>query len=158
MSRPLLRSLLFSLALTAVAAHAEGGKETPTANPLALDAPAIKQAGIVLAKLGTRPLTDEIKAPGEVKADAYSTVLVAPRIESMVLKRLVKLGDVVKAGQPLVVLSSVQVAETQGALIVAERGESAARPGAGQAARVWPFGRPDQERAAQRLGPRRRQL
>ena len=123
MSRSLLRCTFFCLAMTAVVACAQAGasKETSTANPLALDAQAIKDAGIVLARLGTRPLIDEIKAPGEVKADAYSTVLVAPRIESMVLKRQVRLGDVVKAGQPLVVLSSVQVAETQGALIVAEQ-------------------------------------
>lgn len=123
MSRSLLCCTFFCLAMTAVVACAQAGasKETSTANPLALDAQAIKDAGIVLARLGARPLTDEIKAPGEVKADAYSTVLVAPRIESMVLKRQVRLGDVVKAGQPLVVLSSVQVAETQGALIVAEQ-------------------------------------
>ncbi|WP_109125758.1 efflux RND transporter periplasmic adaptor subunit [Dyella sp. C11] len=90
-------------------------------NPLSLDAGAVQDAGIVVSKLATRELADEIRAPGEVKVDAYSTVLVSPRIESMVLSRKVRLGDVVKAGQPLVVLSSVQVAETQGALIVAEQ-------------------------------------
>lgn len=88
---------------------------------LTLDARAVQDAGIVVSKLATRELAEEIKAPGEVKVDAYSTVLVSPRIESMVLSRKVKLGDVVKAGQPLVMLSSVQVAETQGALIVAEQ-------------------------------------
>ena len=121
MSRALLCFAMFCFALAASAAYAEADQQIPPANPLVLDAQAIQQAGIAVARLGTRKLTDEIKAPGEVKADAYSTVLVAPRIESMVLKRLVKLGDVVKAGQPLVVLSSVQVAETQGALIVAEQ-------------------------------------
>ena len=88
---------------------------------LTLDTRAMQDAGIVVSKLATRELAEEIKAPGEVKVDAYSTVLVSPRIESMVLSRKVKLGDVVKAGQPLVMLSSVQVAETQGALIVAEQ-------------------------------------
>jgi cobalt-zinc-cadmium efflux system membrane fusion protein len=48
-------------------------------------------------------------------------VLVSPRVESQVLGREAKLGDVVKAGDPLVVLSSVEVATTQGALIVAEQ-------------------------------------
>ena len=88
---------------------------------LTLDTRAMQDAGIVVSKPATRELAEEIKAPGEVKVDAYSTVLVSPRIESMVLSRKVKLGDVVKAGQPLVMLSSVQVAETQGALIVAEQ-------------------------------------
>ena len=91
------------------------------ANPLALDAVAIKEAGIVMDKVTLRAMTEELKAPGEVKADAYSTELVSPRVESQVIGRRVKLGDLVKAGQPLVVLSSVQVAETQGALIVAEQ-------------------------------------
>jgi cobalt-zinc-cadmium efflux system membrane fusion protein len=123
MSRFLFRNTLFCLAVTAAlaSAHAEEHPQAPAGNPLALDAQAVKEAGIAVATLGSRNLTDEIKAPGEVKADAYSTVLVSPRIESMVIKRLAKLGDVVKAGQPLVVLSSVQVAETQGALIVAEQ-------------------------------------
>jgi cobalt-zinc-cadmium efflux system membrane fusion protein len=90
-------------------------------DPLTLDAAAIKEAGIVVDKLALRTLVDELKVPGEVRADAYSTVLVSPRVASQVLARKVRLGDVVKAGQPLVVLSSVEVAETQGALIVAEQ-------------------------------------
>ena len=108
---------LLGLALT----HPAWSQEPAQPNPLALDAKAIKDAGIVLDKAVTRPITDELKAPGEVKADAYSTVLVSPRVESQVLTRKAKLGDVVKAGDPLVVLSSVQVAETQGTLIVAEQ-------------------------------------
>jgi cobalt-zinc-cadmium efflux system membrane fusion protein len=107
-------ALMFSLAMSAAFAQ-----QAP--HPLTLDARAVQDAGIVVSKLAPRELAEEIKAPGEVKVDAYSTVLVSPRIESMVLSRQVKLGDVVKAGQPLVTLSSVQVAETQGALIVAEQ-------------------------------------
>ena len=91
------------------------------ADPLTLDAAAIRDIGIVVDTLAARSLTDELKAPGEVRADAYSTVLVSPRVEAHVLARKARLGDVVKAGQPLVVLSSVQVAETQGQLIVAEQ-------------------------------------
>lgn len=107
-------ALLLSLAISAAFAQSSN-------NPLTLDARAVQDAGIVVSKLALRELPEEIKAPGEVKVDAYSTVLVSPRIESMVLSRQVKLGDVVKSGQPLVTLSSVQVAETQGALIVAEQ-------------------------------------
>lgn len=113
------RSLAMALLVTfTTSAMAQGAAP---ANPLALDAKAIKDAGIALDKVATRSLTDELKAPGEVKADAYSTVLVTPRMEAQVLARKARLGDVVKAGQPLVVLSSVLVAETQGALIVAEQ-------------------------------------
>ena len=90
-------------------------------HPLSLDAQGIRDAGIVVDRATVRDLSEELKAPGEVRADAYSTELVSPRIDSMVLARKVRLGDIVKAGQPLVMLSSVQVAETQGALIVAEQ-------------------------------------
>lgn len=121
MNVSLLKRSLLGMALLAALGGPVMAQEPAPANPLALDAQAIKDAGIVLDKAAPRALTDELKAPGEVKADAYSTVLVSSRVESQVLARKAKLGDVVKAGAPLVVLSSVQVAETQGALIVAEQ-------------------------------------
>ena len=117
----LLKRSLLGLALCAALGGPALAQNAAPTNPLALDAKAVKDAGIVLDKAAPRALTDELKAPGEVKADAYSTVLVSPRVESQVLARKAKLGDVVKAGESLVVLSSVQVAETQGALIVAEQ-------------------------------------
>ncbi len=121
MNHVFLKSTAFAWALTMTANAAMAAEEPKAANPLALDAQAIKDAGIVLDTAAARPLTDEVKAPGEVKVNAYSTVLVSPRVEAQVLARKAKLGDIVKAGQPLVELSSVQVAETQGALIVAEQ-------------------------------------
>ncbi|MDO1528755.1 efflux RND transporter periplasmic adaptor subunit [Fulvimonas sp. R45] len=113
--RPLLALSLTLACAGALAQHA------PAGNPLALDAGAVKEAGIIVDKAATRTLADELKAPGEVEADAYSTVLVSPRVASQVLKRKARLGDVVKAGDPLVELSSVDVAGTQGELIVAEQ-------------------------------------
>src|SRR3954469_25103737 len=82
-----------------------------TSGALALDAKAMKEAGIVVDTLGRRRLGEELKAPGEVKMDAYATVLVSPRVASQVVTRKARLGDVVTKGQPLVVLSSVEVAE-----------------------------------------------
>jgi cobalt-zinc-cadmium efflux system membrane fusion protein len=121
-----LLGLALSVALVSAMPACAGGAEDPAAHateegPLTLDAATIKEVGIAVDKLALRTLADELKAPGEVRADAYSTVLVSPRVASQVLARKARLGDVVKAGQPLVVLSSVQVAETQGALIVAEQ-------------------------------------
>lgn len=121
-------ALAFAVAVTlstlspwAFAEEAQSAAEAPTSNPLVLDAAAIKEAGITLSNAAVRSVTDRVKAPGEVKVDAYSTALVSPRVASQVVARKVKLGDVVKAGQPLVVLSSVDVAETQGQLIVASQ-------------------------------------
>jgi cobalt-zinc-cadmium efflux system membrane fusion protein len=98
-------------------AAAEHGDE----NPLIVDVATQKQLGIVTAPVTAQALTDELRAPGEVKANAYATTLVSPRIPAQIVRRHAKLGDSVKAGQALVTLSSVEVAEAQGALIVAGR-------------------------------------
>lgn len=90
-------------------------------NPLKLDARAIAAAGIVVDTLRARPVSENLTAPGEVKADAYSTLIVSPRVAVQVVERKAKLGDVVTAGTPMVVLSSVEVAETQGRLVVASQ-------------------------------------
>jgi len=90
-------------------------------NVLHLDVSTQKQLHIVTAPVTAQVLTEELRAPGEVKANAYATTLVSPRIPAQVVRRHAKLGDSVKAGQPLVTLSSVEAAEAQGTLIVAER-------------------------------------
>jgi membrane fusion protein, heavy metal efflux system len=115
-----VHAVMLACALTARVALADATGET-TANPLMLDANAIREAGLVVSTAALRTLTDEVRAPGEVKVDAYSTVLVSPRVASQVVSRHAELGEVVKAGQPLVTLSSVDVAETQGQLIVASQ-------------------------------------
>jgi len=90
-------------------------------NPLILDAAMQKQLGVVTAPVTAEALTDELRAPGEVKANAYATTLVSSRIPAQIVRRHARLGDTVKTGERLVTLSSVEVAEAQGALIVADR-------------------------------------
>ncbi len=78
----------------------------------------MKSAGIKVTPLQLRALPIEVEAPGEISLNAYATSQVTPRIDAQVVKRLVRLGDRVKSGQPLVVLSSVAMAEAQGELLV----------------------------------------
>jgi RND family efflux transporter MFP subunit len=78
-------------------------------------------AGIVTELLTPRALEVALRAPGEVKLNAYSTYQVTPRIGAQVVQRRARLGDRVEVGQPLVTLSSVEMAEAQGNLIVTER-------------------------------------
>jgi RND family efflux transporter MFP subunit len=66
-------------------------------------------------------MATEIRAPGEVRQDAYATARVSPRIAAQVIARRARLGEEVRAGQALVTLSSVAMAEAQGELMVAER-------------------------------------
>ncbi|HHJ80017.1 MAG TPA: efflux RND transporter periplasmic adaptor subunit [Candidatus Tenderia electrophaga] len=64
-------------------------------------------------------LGDAISAPGEAILNAYRTTKVTPRTPAQVMKRHARLGDQVKKGQRLVTLSSVEMAEAQGALMEA---------------------------------------
>ncbi|MHC1481317.1 efflux RND transporter periplasmic adaptor subunit [Frateuria aurantia] len=121
----LVLSLLLVLAAGPLSevACAAGSAETPSttvpADPLRLTPAEIKAAGIVVSVAAPRIVTDRLQAPGEVKVDAYSTTLISPRVASQVIARKAKLGDVVAVGQPLVVLSSIEVAAAQGRLIIA---------------------------------------
>jgi RND family efflux transporter MFP subunit len=78
-------------------------------------------AGIVVEILQPRDMADELRAPGEIQLNAYATSRVAPRIAAQVVERQAQLGDTVEVGAPLVTLSSVEMAQAQGDLLVAER-------------------------------------
>ncbi len=78
-------------------------------------------AGIVCDTVLPRALNETLRVPGEVVINAYRSARVTPRITAQVVSRHVRLGDYVESGQRLVTLSSVAMAEAQGALIVADR-------------------------------------
>ena len=78
-------------------------------------------AGIVSEAIQLRKVSDVISAPGEVVLNAYQTSSVTPRVSAQVIRRYAKLGDEVHAGQPLLSLSSVEMANAQGELLVSER-------------------------------------
>ena len=71
-------------------------------------------AGIKVERLDPKSVPRLLQAPGEVKANDYRSAQVTTRVPAQVVRRLAKLGDLVKAGQPLVTLTSVEVAEAQG--------------------------------------------
>jgi len=74
-------------------------------------------AGIELMTVKRQSLGDAITAPGEAMLNAYRTSKITPRTPAQVIKRHVRLGDHVKKGQPLITLSSVEMAEAQGTLM-----------------------------------------
>ncbi|VAW67130.1 Probable Co/Zn/Cd efflux system membrane fusion protein [hydrothermal vent metagenome] len=78
-------------------------------------------AGIIVRPLQLQAVNSAIKAPGEVRFNTYKTVSVTPRITAQVIDRHVVLGQLVRKGQPIVTLSSVEMAEAQGSLLVADR-------------------------------------
>lgn len=101
--------------------HSDHDEEEEEGGAVDISVEQQRMAGIVVEALQTRSMAAEISAPGEVKLNAYLTRKVAPRITSEIMQRHVRLGEHVTAGQPMVTLSSVEMAEAQGALQVAER-------------------------------------
>jgi len=81
----------------------------------------VRTAGIETIAVQHSDIADIIVAPGEVALNAYRTSKVAPRIEAQIVQRHARLGDTVTAGQALVTLSSVEVAQAQGELLVSDR-------------------------------------
>ncbi len=133
MSLPLAAALLLAMAAcsktpsTAPATIAEAdGAEGPAEGedgiaPVQLDAAAMKAAGIVVQTLQPSSMSEQLRAPGEVLDNAYGTALITPSVEALVVRRHAKLGDEVRAGAPLVTLSSVEVANAQAELRIAEQ-------------------------------------
>lgn len=81
----------------------------------------LKAAGITSEILKPTSLPIYLTAPGEVIPNSDLTSLITPRIKAQITHRLVKVGDVVQIGEPLVRLSSVQMSEAQSNLILAHR-------------------------------------
>jgi RND family efflux transporter MFP subunit len=76
-------------------------------------------AGIKVSTLSPRNMDYQVYAPGEVKANGYTSYLVSPRVDSVVLRRHVTLGEHVKKGQPLVTLFSEAMVDAQAAYSIA---------------------------------------
>jgi membrane fusion protein, heavy metal efflux system len=76
--------------------------------------------GLRTEVLTARAIGEALRAPGEVRLNAYATAQVTPRIAAQIVARQARLGDRVVPGQPLVTLSSVELAAAQGDLVVAE--------------------------------------
>ena len=91
--------------------HDEGGVQLSPAQQ--------EMAGIAVEALQPRDIVSELRAPGEIQLNAYATSRVAPRITAQILERQARLGDRIEKGGVLVTLSSVEMAQAQGDLLVA---------------------------------------
>ncbi len=100
--------------------HGHGHGHGEEASEARLDGVQRRLAGVETMVVERGALGRAITAPGEVVFNAYRTTAVTPRIPAQVVERHVQLGDHVGKGQPLVTLSSVEMAEAQGALMAAD--------------------------------------
>src|SRR5690606_3687730 len=111
------------IAMLPFAAAQDGEEEHAEHEAGALELPAAERdaQGVRTARVGPREMAATVSAPGEVRINAYRSSQITPRIPAQIIARHARLGDAVEAGQPLVTLSSVQMAEAQGALSEADR-------------------------------------
>ena len=96
-------------------ADAHGGHE----EGVALSPKQMALANIKVAVLVARTMDYRIYAPGEIKTNGYTSYQVSPRVDSVVVRRHVSLGDHVNTGQALVTLFSESVAEAQAVFLIA---------------------------------------
>jgi RND family efflux transporter MFP subunit len=84
--------------------HEEGVSFTPQKMTL---------ANIKVSTLLPKIFARSVYAPGEIKANGYTSYIVSPRTESVIVNRHATLGEHVEKDQPLVTLFSESVAEAQ---------------------------------------------
>lgn len=103
------------------AEHETNGEEEHEEGVVELTPEQQSAAGIEASELAYQSLAEEIQAPGEVIINTYQSSQVTPRINAQITARLTRLGDRVEQNQPLVRLSSVEMAEAQGDLLVSSQ-------------------------------------
>ena len=114
------RHILLLLCIFSHPAFAEEGEEEAQGIP-EMTAEQRQQMGIETSSVQQRKLSKEIIAPGEVTVNIYRSSQVTTRIPSQIIKRYARMGDDVKTGQKLLTLSSVDMADAQSKLLVADR-------------------------------------
>jgi len=111
----ILLSLVMNLAVAASKNDSPNSHENEAehAQEVELTSQQIDLAGIKSQKIISQKMSTLLLAPGEVKANGYNSYYLSPRVESVVIKRYVTLGEMVEKGQQLVRLFSEDVAQAQ---------------------------------------------
>ncbi|MGO4466457.1 efflux RND transporter periplasmic adaptor subunit, partial [Pseudoduganella sp. RAF53_2] len=81
----------------------------------------IKLAGITFANAGAASIATVVRLPGEVKLNEDRTAHVVPRLPGVAESVSADLGQRVKKGQVLAVISSPELADLRSALLAAEK-------------------------------------
>jgi cobalt-zinc-cadmium efflux system membrane fusion protein len=90
---------------------AGGNDEHGATSSVTMSADVQKQNGVVVAPAKKQRLDGVINATGKVEANADRIAHVSPRISGKIVTVKASLGDSVSAGQPLVILDSVELGE-----------------------------------------------
>ena len=98
-----------------------GGEHKDEAEHVAMSDEQIKSAGIVMATAGPARIGNTVQLPGEVKFNEDRTAHVVPRVAGVAASVSVDLGQQVKKGQVLAVISSPELADLRSAHLAAQK-------------------------------------
>lgn len=96
--------------------------EQPQESLIKIDSAALKNAGIQTQLVTSASVAVTMTAPGTVEANPSGQAKITPPVSGKVARILVKQGDIVRAGQPLVILDSYDVAQAHAAVRDAQLG------------------------------------
>ncbi|WP_296228064.1 efflux RND transporter periplasmic adaptor subunit [Ralstonia sp. UBA689] len=114
--------------------------EAPHAETLAMTAEAIANAQIGVETAGAAELRTEVVLPGEIRLNEDRTAHVVPRVVGVAEKVEVKLGQPVKQGQLLAVLSSPALSDQRSELQAAQQRLALAQETHAREKRLWEQG------------------
>lgn len=114
--------------------------ETPHAEMLAMTAEAIANAKIGVETAGAAELRTEVVLPGEIRLNEDRTAHVVPRVAGVAEKVAVELGQPVKQGQLLAVLSSPALSDQRSELQTAQQRLALAQETHAREKRLWEQG------------------
>lgn len=104
---------------------------------IAMDAQRIRTAGVSLAEAGPATVRSMLQLPGEIRFNEDRTAHVVPRVVGVAESVPANLGQVVKKGQLLAVLSSAAVSEQRSELQAAQKRLALARTTHAREKQLW---------------------
>ena len=104
---------------------------------LLLSAEEIQAAGITVAPLQEKEVSEQIEVTASIGANQDKFAHVAPRVAGRLVKVLGNLGDKVRPGQTLALIDSIEVGEAQSAFIQAVSEHALAKAGAERADKLF---------------------
>lgn len=118
--------------------HGDGkSKEKPEAHGLKLTPEQLQAAGIRIAKAGPATLQNSLSFPGEIRFDEDRTAHVVPVVAGVAQAVPVQLGETVKKGQLLAVISSAGLSEQRSELLAAQQRRALAAQNFEREKKLW---------------------
>ncbi|MBI1624360.1 efflux RND transporter periplasmic adaptor subunit [Comamonas suwonensis] len=117
--------------------HAKEGGEEHEEGVLQLDAARAKVAGVTLAEAGAASIGSTLQLPGEIRFNEDKTAHVVPRVAGVAESVAANLGQVVKKGQLLAILTSPTVSEQRSELMASQKRLGLARTTYQREKQLW---------------------